>query len=356
MKNMNLMAPINSLGYGVAGLNILKALRQDTAVCLSIIGSPEVTTQEDADAVQESVSRKASFDPSAPCLKVWHEFDMAERIGNGPFFGFPFFEITRFDEPRIRHLGSTDGVIVTSEWAASVVKDNIKSAQTHVCPLGVDRSVFNEHGNVRSNVCDFLNCGKWEVRKGHDILVKAFNEAFGEEDDVELWMMCENPFYSREENANWEMMYKESGLGNKIRMIPRQQTQNDVYNIMIQTDCGVFPARAEGWNLELLEMMSCGKQVIATNYSAHTEFCDNNNCLLIDTDGVEPAQDGKWFFGQGNWAKIEDAQFNSLVEHLRMIHDLKQSGNLHTNSGGIETAKKYSWENTAKEIINATSP
>ena len=78
-------------------------------------------------------------------------------------------------------------------------------------------------------------------------------------------------------------MYKGSGLGNKIRMIPRQKTQNDVYNIMIQTDCGVFPARAEGWNLELLEMMACGKQVIATNYSAHTEFCNPDNCRLINT-------------------------------------------------------------------------
>ena len=124
---------------------------------------------------------------------------------------------------------------------------------------------------------------------------------------------------------------------------------------MAQTDCGVFPARAEGWNLELLEMMSCGKQVIATNYSAHTEFCNHNNCLLIDTDNVEPAQDGKWFFGQGNWAKIEQKQFHSLVEHMRMIHDLKQSGKLNINSSGIETAVKFSWENTAKEIVNVLS-
>ena len=64
------------------------------------------------------------------------------------------------------------------------------------------------------------------------------------------------------------------------------------------------------------------------------------------TDNVEPAQDGKWFFGQGNWAKIEQKQFDSLVEHMRMIHGLKQSGKLYSNSSGIETAIKYSWENT----------
>ena len=68
---------------------------------------------------------------------------------------------------------------------------------------------------------------------------------------------------------------------------------------MSQTDCGVFPARAEGWNLELLEMMSCGKNVIATNYSSHTEFCNSENCMLVETTELEDAHDGKWFRGQG---------------------------------------------------------
>jgi len=43
------------------------------------------------------------------------------------------------------------------------------------------------------------------------------------------------------------------------------------------------------------------------------------------------------------------------VEHMRMIHDLKQSGKLNINSSGIETAVKFSWENTAKEIVNVLS-
>ena len=347
MKNMNLMAPINSLGYGVAGLNILKALRQDTAVCLSIIGSPEVTTQEDADAVQESVSRKASFDPSAPCLKVWHEFDMAERIGNGPFFGFPFFEITRFDEPRIRHLGSTDGVIVASEWAASVVKDNIKSAQTHVCPLGVDRSVFNEHGNVRSNVCDFLNCGKWEVRKGHDVLLRAFQAAFPSEKDVRLSMLPSNPFLNPKEVNEWEVYYRSDP---RVNIINRLGTHAEVASVMKASTCGGFPSRAEGWNLELLEMMSCGKPVIATNYSAHTEFCNGANAFLVEIDSLEPAIDGKWFNGElGEWASINDNAFDSLVEHFRTVYREWQDGSP-DNPAGVKTAMELSWKETARKI------
>ena len=74
MKNMNLMTPINSLGYGVAGLNILKSLRKDVEVSCFPIGSPEVSSQEDADAVQEALSRRLTFNWKAPCLNIWHEF------------------------------------------------------------------------------------------------------------------------------------------------------------------------------------------------------------------------------------------------------------------------------------------
>ena len=350
MKNMNLMAPINSLGYGIAGLNILKAIRQDTAVSLSIIGSPEITTQEDANAVQESVSRKASFDPSAPCLKVWHEFDMAERIGNGPLFGFPFFEITKFDERRIRHLGSADGVIVASKWAASVVKENIKSATVYVCPLGVDRSVFNEVNNAPSDVCDFLNCGKWEIRKGHDILLRAFQAAFPIEKDVRLSMLPSNPFLSAKEVNEWEVYYRSDS---RVNIINRVGTHAEVASVMKSSTCGVFPSRAEGWNLELLEMMSCGKPVIATDYSAHTEFCNDDNSLLIDIDSLEPASDGKWFNGElGEWASLEGDPFDSLVEHLRTVYKRWQDGSVE-NAAGIQTAIDFSWNETARKIKEA---
>ena len=218
--------------------------------------------------------------------------------------------------------------------------------------MGVDRSIFREAASHRKETI-FFNCGKWEVRKGHDVLVEAFNKAFNQDDDVELWMMCDNPFYPEEENFKWERLYRSSILGEKIRIIPRQKTQQDVYNIMTQTDCGVFPARAEGWNLELLEMMSCGKSVIATNYSAHTEFCNEENCLLVETDEKEDANDGVWFRGQGQWASIKEKQIDSLAEHMRNVHEKKKEDDLNINQAGIDTAKKFSWANSAQKIIKA---
>ena len=181
----------------------------------------------------------------------------------------------------------------------------------------------------------------------------AFNEAFNQDDDVELWMMCDNPFYSEEENFKWERLYRSSALGDKVRVVPRQPSQQDVYNVMSQADCGVFPARAEGWNLELLEMMSCGKQVIATNYASHTEFCNEDNCMLVNTDDLEDAHDGKWFRGQGKWASIKEEQITQIAEHMRAVHEKKKKDELNINQAGVDTAKQFSWLNSAKKIIEA---
>ena len=343
---INLQAPINQLGYGVAGLNILKALQDKAEVSLFPIGQPQVTNQEDATAVRKGMEVANTFDHKAPCLKIWHQNQMAERVGSGKFFGFPIFELDTFNSLEKHHLNSCDELIVCSEWAWDVANKQTDHFPNfiHVVPLGVDAKLFPPAPVRQGDTTIFFNCGKWEIRKGHDILIKAFEKVLGHGEAAELWMMCSNPFNSPEEDARWNQLYNHP----KVKLIPRAETQAEVYNIMSQVDCGVFPSRGEGWNLELLEMMSAGKHVVTTNYSAHTEFCTKENSGLVTISDVEPAFDGKWFFGQGNWAKItEHVEFDLSMKMMKYILDKK--GTL--NEAGIETAKKFSWENTANQIL-----
>jgi glycosyltransferase involved in cell wall biosynthesis len=122
---------------------------------------------------------------------------------------------------------------------------------------------------------------------------------------------------------------------------------------MAKTDCGVFPARSEGWNLELLEMMAMGKDVITTNYSAHTEFCKTSNSMLIEIDSEEVAYDGKWFMGNvGTWASINDNAFEQLVTHLRDFYQRWKEVEGNTfNLEGLRTAQELTWKKTAQNFI-----
>ena len=348
---LNLQAPINSLGYGVAGYNILKELyRRDPSVALYPIGQPE--TME--DFIQDCLNNIRNLELDRPHVKIWHQHDLITRVGRGKHFGFPIFELTQFDHQELISLSHCDELLVCSEWAKSILDKSV-GCNVHVVPLGVDTETFYPAQITNSEKTVFFNCGKWEKRKGHDILGECFNKAFTKTDNVELWMMCDNPFIG-DKNEQWKKIYLESPLGDKIKIIPRQQYHHDVARLMNMVDCGVFPARAEGWNLELLEMMACGKHVIATNYSAHTEFCTPVNCRLVNTHNLETAFDGVFFDGtKGFWAELAKDQEDVIIEYMRDIHSLKQSGQLGLNQNGIDTANKFTWKNTVDKLLEAVN-
>jgi glycosyltransferase involved in cell wall biosynthesis len=366
--NINITAPWNSLGYGVAASNIIKALLcNDVNVAYWPITTktlqvalPQPEDEDNASLVRELLNNREFFDATAPSLRIWHQDDMAQHIGSGERIGFPIFELDRFTDVEKHNLRSLDRIFVCSQWAKNIIHDQINyglqnKISVYVIPLGVDRNIFNENKPMvrADSTTIFMNVGKWEVRKGHDILCSAFNEAFKTNDNVELHMMCDNPFLNEYERLEWERHYLDSPLGKagKIRILVRQPTHSNVADMMREADVGVFPSRAEGWNLELLEFMSMGKHVIATNCSAHTEFVNTSNTLLIPIEATELAYDGFWFNGQGNWGLIDSFSINELILHMRELHDMKQKGQLKVNQSGIETAKRFSWDNSAKKII-----
>ena len=347
--DINYISPVNSLGYGVAGWNILKKLGVMANVCYFPIGSPEVDSKADAESVAHYIDNQKFFNPDAVSLRLWHQHDMAMHVGRGKRVGFPIFELDKFSTQEMHHLSQLDSIIVCSEWAKSIILNHIPDMDVSVAPLGVDSNVFSVQESNQSDTV-FINIGKWEKRKGHDIIAKIFNKAFTKKDNVQLWMMNSNPFLSDEQTHNWQRFYRGSKLGDKVKIIPRVETHEELSRIMGDSHCGLFPSRAEGWNLELLEMMSCGKYVISTNYSAHTEFCNQDNCHLVDIQKTEKALDGIWFNGQGNWAKIEDRHIDEMVDIMRTVHDKVQSGQTYNEEGRL-TAENFSWTNSAQKVM-----
>jgi glycosyltransferase involved in cell wall biosynthesis len=356
---MNIISPINQLGYGITGLNIVKELSKLREVSLWTIGQPQITTEEDSKVVKNCINNSKTFNYDDPCIRIWHQHDMAQFVGCGEHIGFPIFELDVFSAIEQHHLNSCDRLFVCSQWAKEICllngikprKASLHDSAIHVIPLGVDTQVFKPC-EIKPGPTIFFNCGKWEVRKGHDLLVDIFNKAFKDDDNVELWMMCDNPFLTDEEDKQWKRLYSSSDIGYKVKFISRVKTQAEVYSIMSNVDCGIFPSKAEGWNLEPLELMSCGKNVIITNYSAHTEFCTQENANLIDIKDIEVAYDGKWFTGKhGRWAKFDNDQIEQTVSHMQNIHNQKQNGSLAINLPGIETSKKFTWKNTARFIL-----
>ena len=353
MNSISIITPLNQLGYGQVGINLTLELSKFCKLSLFPIGQIGNINKNEKKIITSCLNNAKMPDFDAPTVRIWHQHDMSQFVGRGPRIGFPIFELDRFTDQEKHHLNNLDSVIVCSQWAKEIVCKETRHSENKVfvAPLGVNN--YGIKPVITDGSTKFFTCGKWEIRKGHDIIVKAFNQAFEEDDDVELHMMCDNPFLSPKQQKEWENLYLDSDLGHKVRFVSRVSEHKQVLEIMSKMDCGVFVSRAEGWNLELLEMMSLGKEVIATICTAHQEFCDENNSCPIHVFGLEDAHDEIWFHGQGRWGTLDDTHIEGIANNMKRIHESKTSGRLSPNLFGISTGEKYTWENTAKEILNA---
>lgn len=354
MNKLNLYCPINGTGYGITSTNIALSLTNvGVDVGLFIIGQGVMIqehNQKDKQSMMNMLNNARHYDPKAPCVKIWHQHDLAARIGTGPYYAFPFFEIDKLFDFETRGLNLTDGVFTASHWGKKILEDNGVTVPIYVAPLGVDTRIFSNESSIRveKEKYVFLHVGKWEKRKSQDILLEAFGKAFTDKDNVELWLVPHNPFLSPQDTNSWLNLVNQNPMRDHIKVYNRLPTQKDLADLMRNADCGVFLSRAEGWNNEIPEMMALDKPIIATHYSAHTEYCNNENAYLVDVNETELANDGKWFHGFGSWAKLGAKQIEQTIDFMKFVYN----NNIKSNPHGLHTAQKYSWDNTASVINN----
>ena len=354
---MNIITPVSSYtGYGITGYNILNSLSlTNSSIKLFPIGNISLESHWNKKMVSQCINNKINFDPLEPCVKIWHDNDLITRTcGKSRYGVLSFFELDTISTLSRLNYNLADIVFAPSQWAKDILIENNINSKIIVCPQGVDRSIFKDE--VWPNDKDiekyiFINIGKWEIRKGHDILVDIFNQAFTSDDNVELWMINHNSFLNTEQTSEWIKLYKNSKLSAKIKIFDRLPSQLHLAKIISYADCGIFPSRAEGWNNEAIEVMSMNKPVIITNYSAHTEYCNDTNSYLINIENKIPAIDNIWFNGEGSWADIDDSCIDQAINYMQYVY----KNDIRTNIHGISTAQKYTWANTAKIITEYMS-
>lgn len=346
------MAPIAQTGYGYVSINIIKALfKQSNKVSLTPIGgSIGAESQEEFEIFKRCYDSLPEYNEKV--LKIWHQFDLMQTVGRGKYFAMPFFEVNRFNARERYHLNFPDELIVACEWAKEVIESNSIRKSIHVVPMGVDSKVFYPRPKAENtDKYIFTTIGKWEKRKSHDIIIECFGKAFDSNDNVELRLLTQNPFLSEEDEKFWIEKIEKCPIRDKIQLYKRLPNHESIAAFINETDCGIYLSRGEGWNMELLESMAMNKPVIATDYTAHKQYCNQENSFLVSIEETEEAIDGKWFFGNSEWAKIGQNQIDQTIEHMRYCY----KNNVKSNENGLKTAQNLSWDNTAKKIVEIMS-
>ena len=257
----------NILGMGVHFSAFATGLRS-----MRILG----TVVEEFDALDTAALAKAHSTSKSSDINIWFFPLPAMSAFAGTRIIWAIFEADVLPDKFIRELSSAHAVWVPSEWGRRVLIDNgLPAGLVDVIPEGVSASAF--HPFIRTDVSTaaanfyFLAVGKYEQRKGYEALLEGFRQAFGANPAVRL--MIKGDFFLKrdEKKIALEKLVSSMGISN-VHLLWGSWSPELVFGLYNKADCFVFPSRAEGWGLPLIEAIASGLPVISTYYSGHTEY------------------------------------------------------------------------------------
>ena len=298
-------------------------------------------------------------DPTAPSLVFWYPDKFPEILNtvpqSSPKIGYYIFEYTKIPVVYIEAINSTlDAVCTASEWGCQVLKDNGVTIPVYCVPGGVDHSVFNsENKKLDDKKFRFLHIGKAEARKGTDIVIKAFNEAFQGNRKVRLSLYIDNP-HLRDFDANTLLHdLKESyKLEYPINNIEIRHFQDELVSTYNSHHVAVFASKAEGIGLPIVEAMACGMPCIVPYNTGIMQYANDENALLLKKLTTMTIEDPIFLRGDyGTWdvPSVEEMADKMLFAwtHQEDVEDLGKRAEDYMKN-------KYSWEDSCiifKDIL-----
>lgn len=233
-------------------------------------------------------------------------------------------ESTRVNKYWIQQLNHTDQVLTTSQFFKSILLESGIKTRVDVLPNSIDLSIFNPQV-PKLNISGLRGFNFYSVfpfgdRKAPDILLKAYFQEFKEDEDVSLTIHSLSMEYSIKQNLGISLgKWIDELAGNKshapVLLSSNYMREEVLAGFASNFDVFVFPSRAEGFGLGLVEAGAMGIPCIATYYSGMTDYLSydvgwNLEYKLVDI----PLQYLPYYknYVGGKWAEPS-------VEHLREL-------------------------------------
>jgi hypothetical protein len=244
--------------------------------------------------------------------------------------------------------------VVDELWVPSAfvrdmyVSSGVAADRVHVVPNGVDLEVYAPDG-PRLDLGDdaprgtrFLFVGGAIGRKGIDVLLSAWSEAFPDREDVSLVVkdFGADGVYRGGDRAELARL---AAADPRVTHLTRTLADDEVAALYRAADVLVHPYRGEGFAMPVLEAMACGRPTIVTAGGPTDEFCPEEAGWRIpsrralipgrEVSGMPLAADG--------WMLEPDR--DALVALLRAAADAGPDERARRGAAARAAAERHGW-------------
>lgn len=170
--------------------------------------------------------------------------------------GYTPWESTKLPNEWTEHIKRVDDMWTTASWLKPLFEE-VRQSEVFVLPHGIDDEwVPIRHYREESRPFTFVHMGEPAVRKGGDIVLKAWHKAFKNNRDVKLI------YKAKGHTAN--LLTVGLGGSENIEVIDNTYNRAEIWKLFALADCMVYPSRGEGFGFIPLEAMATGLPTIVT--------------------------------------------------------------------------------------------
>lgn len=243
---------------------------------------------------------------------------------------------------------SLDGITVTSEYVKKVLIDNGVIAPIKAIGDGVDHICKIKPKKLKRDLgkkFKFVHISSGFPRKGIDVLLKAYSNAFSKNDDVTLIIKTFPNIHNNVE----EQIQKIQQINPKcadIILINEDLDYGFLIDLYRQSDVLVAPSRGEGFGLPMAEAMLLGLPVITTGFGGQCDFCNEENSWLIDYKFKKAETHMQ--LDDSVWAEPDVVHLSELMQALRNLssEDIKKK----TDKAKQNIQNNFKWIDCASRL------
>jgi glycosyltransferase involved in cell wall biosynthesis len=322
-----------NLSFGVVGRNLLLALEAQGVDC--IVGPLRE---------QPPAGFERFYGPVPPrsCLAFHNDYSVGPgAVGCERLVYYWMHESTLVPADRIIEINQYVSVLLVP---CQQNKDAFEACgvkvPVHILHHGVDASLFPYLERPERDWFTFGTFGDLTVRKGIDVLVRAFTREFAPHEPVRLLI--------KRSSASREL----PGLDAPD---PRIEVRSEFLDrpgllaFLSELDAFVLPSRGEGFGLCGLEAMATGLPTVATNWGGPAEYLDPADSLPLNYRLQEA--NGAWALGTrffGHWAEPDEQHLRML---LRWLFDHPRQAAELGRASARRVHADFSWNRAASELV-----
>lgn len=323
-------------GYGYAAQELILAMNKEHNVTIKPIPmwfSWEHMKEETQELLNKSTM--GNYDTHVIFFYPTATIEAKKRIA----FNITMYEASRLPTEWVKVIDKRNiPILAPSKFVHQMFIDSGVSVPVEHLPFGIDTEFWKmkPRSRPKDRPLRFLIVGKLEPRKNTLFMVKAFQRAFVQKEEVQLVIKTREGFLDSD-------VKKAIHRDNRVRVVSQTLDEKTLRSMYYDCDVFIYCSRGEGFSFPPRFAIATGMPTLVTAWSALEEI---PRAIQVPITGLSPMPPCGFSYGEEKDLLMADVDEEALIDRMRKVY-----ADYNEYAGYVSDLVEMStWENTVEEF------